>query len=329
MSAESHGRIQRWAASSLEGDWRSAFRNNWGYKLSALLLVSLLWISLTADQRQTRSVRTRLDVQLRDTTAWILVGLPPEVQTTFQGRNRDLLALFGDEPVLALIVDTVTGPSIRVALNADQVRYDRDLAVRPTDVVPSSIELRFENRAVKTVPVIADLEAIPAMGFTVLRPFLVRPESVSVMGAASQVESVGSVRTRRVRFDGLENTVVRDVPLELPRGMAHAVFEPTNVLVTIPVDSLVARSRRLSVRVTGSGATNLRVSPDSVEVVIRGASSAVESNFASRETATVTVDGFAPIPGRYPVDFEPVEGSFVTIMIDPSEVTVSERGGSP
>jgi YbbR domain-containing protein len=329
MSAESNGRLQRWAASAFDVDWKLAFRSNWRYKLSALLLVSLLWISLTGDQRQTRSVRTLLDVQLRDTTDWVLVDVPGDVQTTFQGKNRDLLSLFGDEPVLALVVDTVTGPSIRVALNTEQVSYDRDLPVRPTDVIPSSIELRFESRATKKVPVIADLEAVPAMGFTVLRPFLVRPESVSVTGAASEVESVGSVRTRRVTFDGLENTVVRDVPLELPGGVTHTRIEPPNVLVTVPVDSLVARSRRLPVQLIGSGSADLRVFPDSVEIVIRGASSAVELNFAEREMVTIVVDGAVSTSGRYAVEFEPIEGSFVTIMVEPPEVTVSAPGGSP
>lgn len=329
MAAESGNRLQRWAANSVQTDWKPKFRDNWGYKLSALLLVSLLWISLTADQRQTRLVRTRLDVQLRDTAAWVLVGLPPEVQTTFQGRNRDLLALFGDEPVLALVVDTVTGPSIRVSLNTDQVLFDRTLPVRPTDVVPASIDLRFEPRARKTVPVIADLEAVPAMGFTVLRPFLVRPESVTVSGAASEIEAIGSVRTRRVMFDGLENTAIRDVPLEWPGGLANGQVEPPNVLVTVPVDSLVARSRRLPVQIIGPNGSDLRAAPDSVDVVIRGASGAVRSNFAEVSAATVTVGRTPDTSGVFPVQFEALEGSFVTVMIEPPEVTVSGLGRSP
>ena len=315
MAAESGNRLQRWAASALETDWKSAFRDNWGYKLSALLLVTLLWISLTADQRQTRSVRTRLDVQLRDTATWVLVGLPPEVQTTFQGRNRDLLSLFADEPVLSIAVDTVTGPSIRVALHTDQVLFDQALPVRPTDVSPSSIELRFEARAAKNVPVIADLDAVPAMGFTVLRPFLVRPESVTVSGAASEIEAVGSVRTRRVTFDGLE----------MPGGLANARLDPPNVLVTVPVDSLVARSRRLPIQIVGPNGSRLRVAPDSVDVVIRGASSAVASNFAATAEASVIVGRIPESSGTYPVRYEAIEGSFVTVMIEPPEVTVSVR----
>jgi len=41
------------------------------------------------------------------------------------------------------------------------------------------------------------------------------------------------------------------------------------------------------------------------------------------------MEGFSVTPGRFPVGFEPIEGSFVTIMIDPPAVTVSARDGSP
>ena len=39
-------------------DLRVAIFSNWGYKLAALVIVSLLWLSLSADERQSQPVRT-------------------------------------------------------------------------------------------------------------------------------------------------------------------------------------------------------------------------------------------------------------------------------
>ena len=70
-------------------DLRTAIFSNWGYKLAAFLVVSLLWVSLSADERQSQPVRTLVTVEVLD-SAWVLVNAPTEVSTTFQGRNRDL-----------------------------------------------------------------------------------------------------------------------------------------------------------------------------------------------------------------------------------------------
>ena len=46
---------------SSESPWTCVSRSfsNWGYKLAALVIVSLLWLSLSADERQSQPVRTR------------------------------------------------------------------------------------------------------------------------------------------------------------------------------------------------------------------------------------------------------------------------------
>ena len=304
---------------------RSALVSNWGYKLAALLVVSLLWLNLTADERQAQPVSTRLAVQVLD-TAWVLVEAPEEVSTTFQGRNRELLNLLIEPPELPVVVDSVRGESMRVDLEASQVRYNRDLDVRPTTVVPGAVRLQFERRAVSRVPVVADLETEPASGFTVLRPFLVSPDSVTIRGPVSEVERIGRVATRRVRLEDLTHPVMRDLPVELPAAARAVSVEPSSVLVTVDVDSLVIRRIRLPVRVLGPGSDRARVNPESVQVILRGAASAVERQVAELESAVAELGARPTGPVRVPVVVTLLETGYVSATVTPAEATVSPPG---
>ena len=306
-------------------NWQAVFLDHWPYKLGAFFIVFLLWLDLTAGERQSQEVVTRLVIDVQD-SAWVLLDAPGEVATTFQGRNRDLLALIGNDPEVRIGVREVTGPVMRVNLDPDQVVYDRDQGVRATLVVPTSIELQLEQLAERRVPVIPDLVTVPAMGFTVMRPLLVEPDSVTVRGGASQVESIRQVVTRRVSLEELQHAVMRDVPLEVPAGVRGIKLDPPSVLVTVPVDSLVVRQVRLPIRATGAAAGRVRLQPDSVDVVVRGAAAAVRRQLDSVSWATVQVDAVPTGPRLAPVVVELSTGGFVSASPRPEEVTVRPEG---
>jgi hypothetical protein len=306
-------------------NWGALFRDHGLYKVAAFFIVFLLWLDLTSGERQSQEIVTRLVVEVQD-SAWVLLDAPDEVVTTFQGRNRDLLAVIGDDPELRLGIREVTGPVMRVALDPDQVSYDRELGVRATLVVPTAVELQLEQLAERRVPVMADLVTVPAMGFTVLRPLLVEPDSVTIRGGASQVESIRQVVTRRVSLEELEHTVMSDVLLEVPAGARGVEIDPPSVLVTIPVDSLVVTQVRLPVRATGAAAGAARVQPDSVDVVVRGAAGAVRRQLQAVKWATVRVDAVPAGPGLLPVAVEVSAGGFVSVSPRPAEVTVRPEG---
>lgn len=306
-------------------NWQAVLRDHWPYKLGAFFIVFLLWLDLTAGERQSQEVLTRLVIDVQD-SAWVLQDAPREVATTFQGRNRDLLALIGNDPEVRIGIREVTGPVMRVNLDPDQVVYDRDQGVRATLVVPTSIELQFEQLAERRVPVIPDLVTVPAMGFTVMRPLLVEPDSVTIRGGASQVETIRQVSTRRVSLEELQHAVMRDVPLEVPAGTRGIEIYPPSVLVTVPVDSLVVRQVRLPVRATGSAAGQVRLQPDSVDVVVRGAAAAVRRQLDSVAWVTVQVDAVPTGPELAPVVVELSTGGFVSASSRPEEVTVRPEG---
>ncbi len=306
---------------------RVAIFSNWGYKLAALVVVSLLWLTLSADERQSQPVRTLVSVEVLD-SAWVLVDSPEEVSTTFQGRNRDLLGLLVNEPGISIVIDSVTEETMSVELDEARVNYDRELDVRPTAVVPRALTLRFEKRVERRVPVVAEIDVVPATGFMVLRPILVSPDSATVRGPASEVDRITRVSTRRIGLEDIANTVMRDLPIELPAGVRSVTVDPSSALVTIEVDSLVILRKWLPVRVTGPGSRGARVTPDSVEAVIRGAATAVRMQREALEYATVEISGSPDGPTRVPVGTMFPDSGFVSVRFSPPEVTVQPGSGS-
>jgi YbbR domain-containing protein len=306
-------------------NWQSIVRDHWPYKLAAFFIVFLLWFDLTASERQSQEVATRLVVEVED-SAWVLVEAPAEVTTTFQGRNRDLMAVIGNDPELRVAILEVTGPVMRVSLEPDQVVYDRELGVRATLVVPTSVELRLEELTERRVPVVPDVATVPALGFTVMRPLLVEPDSVLVRGGASLVQSIRQVVTRKVSLEDLHHSVMRDIPLEVPVGAPEVELDPPSVLVTVPVDSLVVREVRMPVRVAGAASGRVRVQPDSVDVVVRGAAAAVQRQLDSMSEATVRLDAVPAGPKLVPVVVGLAAGGFVSASPRPEEVTVRPEG---
>lgn len=310
-------------------DWRSVVLENWPYKLAAAVLALLLWLNVTAEERQEFPVPTDVQVELRD-PGWVLIEVVPEqVRTVFQGLRGPVMPRM---PVIRHVVDSVTGPQMEIELTPEMVRgYDRELDLRPIGVRPQNVELRLERRVSARVPVEPRLRLRPAPGFSVVRPVLLQPDSVTLRGAESEVASVGAVQTEEAALEELRRTVTRELQVQPPEGLSHLDWEPGTVLATVEVDSLVERSldRPLDVRGPAAGAVSL--SSESVRVLLRGLRQDVRGVEPGSVRAYVLVDEVPDDSDRQPVRVEFPEGLQLTADPRPSEVTVrpaaAEGGG--
>lgn len=308
-------------------DWRAALLQNWPYKLAAVTLSILLWFNVTVDEeeRQEQPVRTRLDFQVTD-SAWVAAHAPDEVMAIFQGRRRDLFALI-NQPVIRKVIDQVTDSVMSIELDPDEVVYDRELNVRPVEVRPSAVELRLERLIRRTVPVLIDLDISAADGFVAGRP-IVRPESVEVRGARSEVESITHLQTARAPLRDLARDETRQLPLVLPEGLETVTVDPSQVLVTVEVDSLAVREMTVPVRLSGPGAGAWTSSPSRVSVTLRGALGELRSLSPEDVRAVVTLSGEPGGQERFEVEILLPEGlsEWTIATAEPPVVTVTRRG---
>lgn len=309
-------------------DWRGALVENWPYKLAALLLAVLLWLNVSADQGQEFTLTTAVQVEVQD-TAWVRVEVSPsQVTTTFRGQRGIFL---GADPVIRQVIDTVTGPSMEIQLSPRMVRgFERaETDLQPISVRPQSVQVRLERRVSRRIPVEPRLEMAAGSGYSVLRPVLLQPDSVTVRGAESEVSSLSSFPTEQASLEDLRRTVTRELQLQPPNGVESVDWEPATIMATVEVDSLVQRTVRRPLGVRGAREGAVTVSPDSVTVRLRGPSSALRPLEPAAVTAYVQVDSVPENEGTLPVQVE-VEGrEQVTPVAEPARATVRSRAESP
>lgn len=310
-------------------NWKSLFLSNWPYKLAALVLALLLWFSVSSEERLDYAVPTDVQVEVRD-SSWVLVSGPEEVQTYFQTQRGEAMGLtFGNETVIRIVVDSVEGPTRRVELRPEMVEFNRQLNARPMEVRPAEITLELEPRQERRLPVRAELEAAAAEGFTILRPVLLQPESVTVTGAESEVASMTDVPTERVELEDLRSSFARELTLRPPSGVPTVSVDPRAVLATVEVDSLVERAFRRPLGLSGAAASGAVSPRDSVDVVVRGARGSLMDLTAEDVVAEVTVDSLPAGGASFQVRVRLPDGLSATASASPSEVTLRPSGASP
>lgn len=309
-------------------DWRSAFLSNWPYKIAAVSLSLLLWFSVTTDEeRRDQPVQTRLEIEVAD-SGWVAVEAPDEVSTIFQGRSGDMFALV-NQPVIRKVIESVDDTVVVLDLAPGDVAFDRSLSVRPVAVEPRQVEVRLEPLIERRVPVIIqDISVSAAEGFAAFSP-IVRPESVTVRGARSEVRSITFLQTVSARFSGIRQAQTRQIAVQRPQGVRTVRLEPAQVLVTIEVDSLAERQLLVPVRIAGPGAEGAVASPGTVRVTLRGPRTAIEPLTAADVTATVSVAEPLADARSLRVDVRLPEGLPVTAAADPPLVTIAPRESGP
>lgn len=238
----------------------------------------------------------------------------------------------------------VSGPRGRVArvryavgsvdVTGATADFSRAVDLRPVDgqgaevagvqLKPATVEVRFslvKLPPAKEVPVEADLQGRPPLGFTV-REVVVSPSLVKVRAPREQLDRVASVKTRPVSVEGLTADAEREVAVALPEGVV--MCEPATVLVYLRVVEDVAQReyaevavqiRNLPEGLSGS------CEPDRVKVVVRARRDVLE-----KVSPQVWVDGSGEAGQReVPVAVEVPAGAEV-VSVEPARVVLTTRG---
>ncbi len=169
---------------------------NFGIKVLSIGLATLLW-GLVAGQREAeRSLRVPLEYR----------NIPPELELLGEPASLVDVRVRGSSGVLG----ELRGADLVAVLDLRSARPGRRLfhllpgdiavpaGVKVLQATPSTLSLTFEASAVRTVPVVPDLDGDPATGFIVGR-VTTEPATVDVIGPVSAVQLITEATTEPVR----------------------------------------------------------------------------------------------------------------------------------
>jgi hypothetical protein len=200
-------------------------------KFAAIAFALVLW-AIVSIEEPTEDV---VEVQLQPvpTDSGIVVRRPlPRVQALVVGRGRDLFRLAAQPPVIRIPIDAAAPETLTVRLMPELVELPVDITARVREVLPRSVTLRLDVLAERLVPVANGLAVEVDTMWRLNGPLRFEPESVSISGPRTVVETLDTVYTRRMVVR-VSDTMPQFVPLDTAR--LGVVVRPPRVSVRVPL----------------------------------------------------------------------------------------------
>jgi YbbR domain-containing protein len=292
-----------------------------GLKILAIVLASVLWLTVAGEHVVERSLRVPLEFR-NIPEALEIVGNPPDtVDVRLRGSSAVLSRVQSGEIVAVIDLSSARSGSRLFHIRNDEVRAP--FGVEVSQVVPSTLPLELEKSARRRVPVVPAIEGDPAPGFVVGR-FDSDPATVEIVGPDSHVRQVAEATTEPVSVKDAKARVRDGVTIGVADSSVRLVqAQNANVTVEIWPAPVERRMPDVPVRWRNLG-TGLRaqVSPQLVHVTVRGSKDPLAALRSDSIQAFVDLAGLGS--GRYNlrVQVDPAE-SFGVVAIDPAVVSVT------
>ena len=236
------------------------------------LLSALLWLSVNMNNHYQTTVSVPLI--LSDTPAGLALQtpMPRELQLSFRGEGWQLAAYLWRSD-FQYRIDLGNSPHVQKVVTIRDVL--REMTIPPgvelVDMKPESLFIAFEPYVEKKVRVYFNTSMSFAEGYGLSGPPSVRPESVTIGGAASLLTTIEGWRTRHSTFENLKAPVETEVPLDESTPFLLTV-SPGTVRVTVNVQPFAEKTFNgvpIEVRSVPEDREVILI-PPKIDIVVRG-----------------------------------------------------------
>lgn len=246
---------------------RRALLENWKLKVLSLAIAFILYMQFHGREDSRRSIVVDLEALLPPETANRVLrsALPQSVRVTVVGSSRNVDDLRAS--ALAVQLDLRSGRETHVNFDAKMIRARGlvDVLYEVDQFDPAGVDLTWEERISRDVPVQVSVVGTPAVGFVVKGIPAAEPAKISVRGPTSEVSVLQFVRVEGFDVSGLsEGVYPRRLGIE--RLASNLRAEPANALVTAEVTREIAERPFTKLAVVVTGIAKGRTLPPEVDV---------------------------------------------------------------
>ncbi len=236
---------------------------NWRLKALSLVCAIALY-SQSHSGQDTKSLVVNVEAQLPDREDKVLASaLPTGVRITIKGTGAEIDNLRASS--LGLQIDLRGARSGHVGFEPKMVHGPTGIRFEVVDFDPTGIDVEWEERVKRDVPVQVSVVGTPASGYVVKGAPLSEPTKVSVTGPASEVMALQDVKVGAFDVRGLsEGSYPRQLAIVGLQTRMRA--DPPTVFVTANIVRETAERpfSRLAVVVVGN--TKAKAKPAEVDV---------------------------------------------------------------
>lgn len=292
-----------------------------GLKVLSIGLAVLLWLLVAGEQVVERALRIPLELtnvppQLE------IVGEPPNVvDVRVRGSSGALGRVLAGELVAVLDLSEARPGRRLFHLTSTHVRAP--FGVEVVQVTPSNVSMRFEESAVKTVPVVPAVEGQPAHGYAI-GTVSSDPATVELVGAASVLSTITEAVTEPVSVAGRAAPFVERVVIGSPDPLVR-LRSPQMAQVAVNVTPAPVEWSVSGVQVQIRNASRpTSLSTRRVTVHVRGPQNARGTADAPDFDAFIDVDGLGR--GEFDLTVRVVPPTGVSVVrAEPERVRVTIR----
>lgn len=246
---------------------KAAFTENLNLKLLSFAFALVLYSLVHGGQDARGSISVDLEVNLPpENSDKVFIGtIPRDVRIFVRGSSQTIDNLRGG--AVHMLVDLTKAPS-RVTFDAAMVRLPDSVRVEVEQFEPPFIDLKWEPRVTRDVPVQVSVVGSPADGFVVKSALTADPKTVQVRGPQSDVIILQYVRAEAfdVRTITSEGLYPRKLAIEKPSPRLSV--DPTMVTVTAEIAREVSTQTFRKIPVVPVGQAKAKTIPPEVDVVL-------------------------------------------------------------
>ena len=306
------------------GRLKNIFLHNWSLKVLALILAFLTFYGI----RSVTSDKVVYDLPLRiDAGEWIAMhDQQKSVSVTFRGSDSDLKKL--DPNRMEVLVSTrvdQNGSTRRIMIGTRDVYHRAGPGVRAVNIVPESVQVSFDRRIEKIVPVAPPVvTGRPLIGKAEVDYY---PREVKLRGPSRSLAGKKIVEVERIDIEGCKASFSKQVAVFCPGEIGKYEIEPSeiNIEVNIVTESASRQleKKKIMAIVEQNGSYDVVCEPDVVSVFLYGSEKVLDG--VQPDMVKVFVDCTSldvSKSHRLPVNVHLPAGMNATATADPGKVKV-------
>jgi YbbR domain-containing protein len=294
-------------------DVLTLLRRNSALKILSTVLAVFLWYSIRVsggEAEATLAVPIRVDYLAPDLLVTNLPAEPAEV--VVQGPSRILDGLSDARYRFALDLSAASPGKNRLDLSGELIKPKLPDVVVVRRIDPPKIDVRVERVTRKRLPVRAELEGQPEVGYSVAQVRVV-PSEVEAVGPVSRLRDLTEIKTEPVRLRHASARIERSVLLTWAGD--YVTLSPDHVTVAVTLQqqlvSRVFQDVPVVVRNAPPG-ERVEVTPAGVELTIAGPQPTLMGFALPEGSVYVDAAGLEPGTHRVTPQVELPEGLEVT-----------------
>lgn len=263
--------------------------------LGAISVSVFLWVSLQLSNRYRSDIEVPVRYERLPEQMKLTQPLPDRLRVDAYGKGFDLVMpamnLFGDTAIVDLSPSVQRGYILSQKLRPEIARVlPNGVEIRSID--PDTLRLAIETKVSRRVPLVSNVELDPKGGWFFNSPVRLDPDSVTLTGAASEIDSIRFWLTDTMRLKGSQasgKVYVRVQPS--PRF----VVQPAAVEAEVQIDRFTEVSvRRRIVAENLPPNRQVRFIPPVIVLTVVAPLSHAASVQESDFTATVDYNSLSP-----------------------------------